>query len=643
MDPRAAGTVPGTSSRPRNSGAQRTLGPVANLERHLPAEWWRTLFNSIYLKTDGDVVENDENTRREVDLLVRATGLRPGDPILDLCCGQGRHSLELARRGYHPVIGQDRSRYLVRLARRRARSESLDVQFREGDARKFRLPEGSLECVAVLGNSFGYFDHEEDDRLVLRSALRVLRGRGHLVLDLTDGAWMRDHFEPRSWEWIDTQHLVCRERSLDETGRRIISREVVVHSENGIIADQFYAERLYTRDQITELLASEGFTEIEHLEIGDTRSTRGQDLGMMEHRCFIHARAPEKPTTVPSRATTHVTVLLGDPSLPDDIKLTGSFGDEDHATIDKLKEALAQLPGYEFEYLDRHDEYIERLRRSRPDLVLNLCDEGYRNDANLELHVPALLQILDLPHTGAGPQCLSACYDKGLVRALAIGLDIAVPEETYFHPADDGATIPGAFPALVKPNTGDSSIGITMDSVVYDPETLVRRLGELREELPGRSFLIQEFLAGDEYSVGVVGNPGGTVHILPILQVDYSGLPDDLPKILGYESKWDPRSPYWTGLRYAEADLDHERQRAMVDASMMLFERLGCRDYARFDFRCDAAGVPKLLETNPNPGWCWDGKLNLMAELEGWTYSEFLGRILSAATERLGVTRAGTA
>src|SRR5690348_18316338 len=81
----------------RRIGA-RTLGPVSDLERHLPSDWWRTLFNSLYLETDGDVIENDRNTEQEIDLLVRSAGLEPNDRILDLCCGQGRHVLELNRK-----------------------------------------------------------------------------------------------------------------------------------------------------------------------------------------------------------------------------------------------------------------------------------------------------------------------------------------------------------------------------------------------------------------------------------------------------------------------------------------------------------------------------------------------------------------
>jgi D-alanine-D-alanine ligase len=120
--------------------------------------------------------------------------------------------------------------------------------------------------------------------------------------------------------------------------------------------------------------------------------------------------------------------------------------------------------------------------------------------------------------------------------------------------------------------------------------------------------------------------------------VDYSRLDASLPKILGYESKWLPDSPYWTQIHYRETTLPDQQQQQLIDNSTRLFERLGCRDYARFDFRADARGEIKLLEVNPNPGWCWDGKMNLMASFQGLRYSEMLGQILQAAVERVGVT-----
>jgi D-alanine-D-alanine ligase len=221
------------------------------------------------------------------------------------------------------------------------------------------------------------------------------------------------------------------------------------------------------------------------------------------------------------------------------------------------------------------------------------------------------------------------------VRAIAAVLDIPVPLETYFNPADTAATLPSVFPALVKPNCGDSSIGITQDAVVASPEDLMRYLDQIRADLPGRPILIQEFLSGPEYSVGIIGNPGLGVTVLPVLEVDYTGLQEGLPWILGYESKWLPESPYWSQIRYQEARLDEDRRQQLVDYSNRLFERCGCRDYARFDWRTDGNGQIKLLEVNPNPGWCWDGKLNYMAGFAGLRYADLLRGILEAAQERV--------
>ncbi|HUS93125.1 MAG TPA: methyltransferase domain-containing protein [Phycisphaerae bacterium] len=625
--------------------APRTLGPISDLERHLPSDWWRTLFTSLYLKTDGDVVENDANTVREVGLLVRAAGLEPNDRILDLCCGQGRHCLELARRGFRNVTGLDRSRYLVRLGRKRARAAGLEVALHEGDARKFRIPEESFHCVALLGNSFGYFDREDDDLAVLAAANRVLVSGGTLAMDLADGDHVRAHFDRRSWEWIDQDQFVCRERTLSTDGERLITREVITHAERGVIADQFYAERLYSRERITDLLARAGFESVRFHGPLATESARDQDLGMMARRLFLTAQAPRKPVKAPRRgpAWPRVTVLMGDPTLPDAVKRGGQFNPEDFDTIGRLKDALAELDAYEFRLLDNHAALLMELRQDPPTFVFNLCDEGYNNDAFKELHVPAILEVLGIPYTGAGPACLALCYDKALVRAVAASLEIPVPLETYFNPSDQSATLPSVLPALVKPNYGDSSIGITADAVVRSPEELITRVRRIQEQLPGQPLLLQELLSGPEYGVSILGNPGLTWRALPILEVDYSGLDPDLPPILGYESKWLPDSPYWTQIKYREAQLEEDARQRLVDWSNLLADRLGCRDYARFDWRADASGEIKLLEVNPNPGWCWDGKLNFMAGFAGLRYSDVLRLILEAAEERAAAERAAPA
>ena len=625
--------------RPKRQPVRSCLGPVGDLEAHLPAEWWRKLFNAMYVKTDGDVVENSENTRREVDFIMSAAAIQPHSTILDLCCGQGRHCIELARRGFRQVNGVDRSRYLIRLAKKRAQSEGLQVIFKEGDARNPRLPESTFDCVAIMGNSFGYFSNKKDDEKVLTMVGKILRPSGQIVLDITDGAHMAEHFDRRSWEWIDEHHFVCRERSISQDGDRLISREVIVHDESGVIADQFYAERLYTRDGITRLLEKCGFRNVRHHGHAEAQSDRDQDLGMMARRILLTADAPQLPARKAKGRVQQidVTVLMGDPRLPDQVKRGGTFNPEDLDTVRRLKDALSELPNYKFRFLDNHATLERDLGALRTDLVLNFCDEGWNNDPFKELHVPALLDVLGIPYTGAAAPALAACYDKGLVRAVAASLDVPVPLETYVRPTDQGATLPSVFPAILKPNYGDSSQGITKDAVVRNKGALLDYLERLRTEFPRRPVLVQEYLPGAEYSVSMVGNPDQNLRALPILEVDFSRLDPNLPKILGYESKWEPDSPYWTQIKYHEAQLPDHIQAQMIEHSARLFERLGCREYARFDFRADANGEVKLLEVNPNPGWCWDGKLNIMAGFAGIRYSELLGQILSAAEERLGI------
>ncbi|NQV48566.1 MAG: methyltransferase domain-containing protein [Rhodospirillaceae bacterium] len=628
----------GSSSFPGKRNLPLTLGPLADLEGHLPGEWWRDLFTSLYLKTDGDVVENLEATRNEVDLLISTTGIRLGDRILDLCCGQGRHVIELAQRGFSSVSGIDRSRYLIRTARKRARKLGLSVSFREGDARFVRVPTGSLDAICMMGNSFGYFESEDDDRQVLQSVQKALCDKGTFAIDISDGEWMRNNFEPRSWEWIDQNQFVCRERTLSADGKRLISREVVTHAERGVIADQFYAERLYSCESIMSLLDEVGFLNVGLHKALKGESTRQQDLGMMAHRLFLTAEAPVKKTiSAPMEKFLSVAVALGDPRLPDEVKNNGQFNEEDIDTVNRLKESLGKMPGYHFTYHDNHPTLLEELKSAKADFVFNLCDEGFGNEAMRELHVPAYLELMNIPYSGAGPVCLGTCYDKAMVRALALAHDIPVPLETIIRSGDHLATLPSIFPALLKPALGDSSIGITQKAVVHNANELVSYLGYLREILPNRAILVQEFLNGAEYSVTLIGNIETGLDALPILEVDFSELDVGLPCILGYESKWHPESPYWNKINYLETGADAEVQHMLIQYSSRMFEVMECRDYARFDFRADSNGDIKLLEVNPNPGWCWDGKVNLMAKFAGISYDQLLARILNAARQRLNL------
>ena len=617
------------------------LGPVEDLESYVKADWWRHIFNANYLRTDGDVVEDEHLTDMELDLVTGLLDAQPGDQILDLCCGQGRHALGLASRGFVNVTGLDRSHYLVTRARANAKRSALQATFREGDARKLPFHADSFDYVLVLGNSFGYFESLNDDRQVLDEVRRVLKPTGKLLLDITDGDFMRQSFEPRSWEWIDKSYFVCRERSLSEDGSRLISREVITHVRKGVISDQFYAERLYSESQMLRLLAECRFEHAALREQIATDSKRNQDLGMMDRR-LIYVAKPKKAWSARSekqKGVRKVAVVLGDPRLTDVVKPNATFDQDDFDTIDTLRDALSSLAGYQFSYFDNHQKLLSDARRIRAEFTyaLNLCDEGFNNEATKELHVPALFEMLGIPYTGGNPQCLAYCYDKSLVRGVANEMDIPTPR-AFLIRADDTAffelTLP--FPVIVKPNFGDSSVGITTRSVCQSIAELEDAIVQAREKFGyDRPVLVEQFLTGKDITVGVIGNPPGPCITLPIIEEDYSSLPDGLPRICGYEAKWDPESPYWASLRSVPAELPEKTECFLVASCQRLFERLGCRDYARFDWRLDNRGTPRLLEVNPNPGWCWDGHLAKMAAIAGHTYPEMFQHILAAAERRI--------
>lgn len=631
----------------RNKAVLRTsIGPVEDLESYVKADWWRDIFNANYLRTDGDVVEDTDITQAEVDAFISMVDVPKDAAILDLCCGQGRHTLELARRGYTNLHGVDRSHYLISRAKRVARELGQDVTFREGDARKLRLPESKFDLIYIAGNSFGYFESADDDIAVLQELRRLLKPGGQLLIDFTDGDYLRNNYEPRSWEWIDKNYFVCRERALSKDSNRLVSREVITHTKKGVIADQFYAERLYNQAQLSQLLGENGFDVLDAQPM-TTMSKRNQDLGMMAQRIVLTARSNKTSVTIKreEKVTRRVAVLLGDHRQPDTVKPNGSFDADDFHTINELKNALKKVPGFEFTYVDDHSALIDTLRglTKKIDFVFNLCDEGFNNEATKELHIPSLLEILNLKYSGGNPQCLAYCYDKSLVRGLATEMGIPVPEAFSVAPEEvTFISFPIEFPVIVKPNDGDSSIGITVDSVCYNVQQLEHAITQVRDSIGyDRPVLVERYLTGKDISVGIIGNPPDSYMLLPVIEEDYSKLPADLPKICGYEAKWDQDSVYFKTITSIPADLPQATVEFLSASCTKLFQRLGCQDYARFDWRLDNNNTPRLLEVNPNPGWCWDGHLARMAALADLSYSDMLREILTACDERLTVPRIG--
>ncbi len=330
-----------------------------------------------------------------------------------------------------------------------------------------------------------------------------------------------------------------------------------------------------------------------------------------------------------------IAVITGDHGLPDPTKRGASYHEEDRLTHEAMMEAFRSLEGYDFVFWSEHDKLLELLRRDPPDLVVNFCDTGFRNLPTQELNLPAYMELLGIPYTGAPPAAMVICYDKAIVRLVAQSLGVPVPREVYI-PADlPTDELPELYPALIKPNTADGSVGITKDAVVHSRGEAVDYLTWLRATLPGRDALMQEYLPGAEYGVGLIGNLESGLRILPPLEVDYSKLPAGLSPILSFESKAIPDSPYWTEIKFKRAALAPDLEERLAAWTRLLFRRLGLRDYGRFDFRIAADGEPKLMEINPNPAWANDGKLAFMAGFADIAYRDMLRLVLEAAIARV--------
>ena len=266
--------------------------------------------------------------------------------------------------------------------------------------------------------------------------------------------------------------------------------------------------------------------------------------------------------------------------------------------------------------------------------MLNFCNTGLGNKVSRQLHVAAMLETLALPFVGAGPECMALCHDKGMALDVAATLDVPVPGQRYCRLSADRLPHIERYPVLLKPNSGDGSIGMEADAVVYSSDDLARCVDRLCTDFDRPAVLIQEFLPGAEYSVGLIGNPGAELTCLPPLEVDYGDLDADLPPIMTYASKVDPASRYWEAIRLKRAALSDPDRDAIHDHCRAVFERLGCRDYARFDFRCDAEGHARLIDVNAHPMWADGGMMATMAGFAGYDYSAMLAHYLASACRR---------
>jgi len=249
--------------------------------------WWKDLFDEVYLLTDARSVCDEKLTCQEVDFLEETLDLDKSTSILDLCGGHGRHSLEFSRRGYMNVTVLDYSGYLIDLGKERAKEEKLNTIFIQGDARNTSLPGQSFQFIIIMASSFGYFVNEDENRKILQEAFRLLKPEGTLLLDLPDKDYVLQNFNPFSCHKVNEDITVSREREL---GNDIIySREIVTSEKRGCIRERTYCTRLYSPEKISDLLYSVGFSSVTCKKDFMNREAEG-DYGCMTNRMIVTAK-----------------------------------------------------------------------------------------------------------------------------------------------------------------------------------------------------------------------------------------------------------------------------------------------------------------------------------------------------------------
>jgi D-alanine-D-alanine ligase len=263
------------------------------------------------------------------------------------------------------------------------------------------------------------------------------------------------------------------------------------------------------------------------------------------------------------------------------------------------------------------------------DVVFNLF-EGFDGSPETEARVAGMLAELKLPFTGCPAAALELALDKARTKSLLEAARIQTPLYQIFT-AETLDAFHLSYPCIVKPLAEDASHGITEESVVRDRAALekqVRKVGSLF----GGQALVEEYLDGREFNTTVMGSR--RLAVPAISEIVYT-LPPDKPRILTFDAKWEENSLYYDNTRaVCPAQITEAEQKEISRTARAAFRLVGCRGYARVDFRQDAAGHFKVLEVNPNPDITPGSGAALQAATAGMTYSQFIEKLIRLALKQ---------
>ncbi len=297
-------------------------------------------------------------------------------------------------------------------------------------------------------------------------------------------------------------------------------------------------------------------------------------------------------------------------------------------TIKGIKRVLSER----FDCIDMvfDDNTVGKLKKEKIDLVFNLCN-GIRGDARLS-QLPAVLEYAGIPYTGSSPLGHGLAYNKIYSCRIFKESGVLTPNFIYVYDIKEIENVNINYPVLVKPKDEGSSRGIHENSLVFNKEELIQRI-QKDLEIYNPPMMINEFIEGREFTVGVLGN-NDNIDVLPILEVDFSNLPDHLNNIYSFEVKVHYGDKT---LFHVPARLKEETKKKIENTAVKAYKALEMRDYARVDIRLKD-GIPYVLEINSLPGLMkGHSDITKMAEAAGIGYKGLIMKIVKNAIDRYGL------
>ncbi len=305
-------------------------------------------------------------------------------------------------------------------------------------------------------------------------------------------------------------------------------------------------------------------------------------------------------------------------------------GEIDH--IIKIEKILKKL-NHEVALVKVNLDTYEYLKNKKFDLAFNLCDDGFHNNPLLEAHIPAMLDILGVPYTGAGHLSLAICVDKARTKKILSFEEILTPEFYVFKSCPEKLNGACKFPAIVKPLHEDASIGIKQESVVKNAAELKERIAHVISYYK-QPALVERFIVGREIYIGILGNKDN-LKVLPASEVIFDDKLAPTAQICSYEAKWVPESKQYNKTPVScPANINKKLEKQLIDMAKQAFVLLGCQDYGRIDFRIDEDNRPYVLEVNPNPDISEEAGIARMASAAGINYEQLIEQVVKSAVLR---------